>query len=62
MLKKPKRIIMCEIKIFYLIKHYLEVLTVYQKNVSILLSSSSEHGGADVVQRIAGAESTFRLA
>ena len=65
MLKKPKRIIMCEKdkeRIHFIKKHYPEVLTVSPEECFDFVKANSEHGGADVVLEVAGAESTFRLA
>ena len=65
MLKKPKRIIMCEKdkeRIHFIKEHYPEVLTVSPEECFDFVKANSEHGGADVVLEVAGAESTFRLA
>ena len=55
MLKQPKRIIVCE-------KDYPEVLTVSPDECLNFVRTNSDHGGADVVLEVAGAEFTFRLA
>lgn len=65
MLKKPKRIIMCEKdeeRIAFIRKNYPEVLTVMPEDCLDFVMNNSDHGGADVVLEVAGAESTFRLA
>ena len=65
MLKNPKRIIMCEKdekRMHFIREHYPEVLTVSPEECFDFVQANSEHGGADVVLEVAGAESTFRLA
>ena len=65
MLKKPKRIIVCEkdeTRIQFIQEHYKEVLTVASEECKDFVQKNSDHGGADVVLEVAGAESTFRLA
>lgn len=65
MLKEPKRIIVCEKdedRIRFIKNHYPTVLTVLPENCADFVRSNSDHGGADVVLEVAGAESTFRLA
>ena len=65
MLKNPKRIIMCEKdekRMHFIREHYPEVLTVSPEECFDFVKANSEHGGADVVLEVAGAESTFRLA
>lgn len=65
MLKHPKRIIMCEkdeCRIQFIHEHYPEVLTVLPDDCAEFVKKNSDHGGADVVLEVAGAESTFRLA
>ena len=64
-LKNPKRIIMCEKdenRIHFIKKHYPDVLTVSPEECFDFVQTNTEHGGADVVLEVAGAESTFRLA
>ena len=64
-LKNPKRIIMCEKdenRIHFIKKHYPDVLTVSPEKCFDFVQTNTEHGGADVVLEVAGAESTFRLA
>ena len=65
MLKNPKKIIMCEAdeqRIAFVNKHYPDVLTVKPENCLDFVMAESEHGGADVVLEVAGADSTFKLA
>lgn len=65
MLKEPKRIIVCEkdeARIQFIKNHYPAVLTVLPENCADFVRANSDHGGADVVLEVAGAESTFRLA
>ena len=65
MLKKPKRIIVCEkdeSRVRFLNRHYPEVLTVAPEDCLTFVQSHSDHGGADVVLEVAGTEATFRLA
>ena len=65
MLKKPRRIIVCEKdpgRIRFLREHYPEVLTVTPEECAAFVQANSAHGGADVVLEVAGASSTFRLA
>ena len=42
--------------------HYPEVMTVSPENCADVVRAVSEHGGADVVLEVAGAEGTFGLA
>ena len=65
MLKQPKRIVVCEkdeSRVRFINKHYPEVLTVSPDECLNFVRTNSDHGGADVVLEVAGAESTFRLA
>ena len=65
LLKKPKRIIVCEKsaeRIDFVRKHYPEVLVVEPDECKEFVMRNSDHGGADVVIEVAGADSTFRLA
>lgn len=65
MLKKPKRIIVCEkeeSRIKFVKEHYPNVLTVTPQECLDFVSKNSDHGGADVVLEVAGAETTFKLA
>ena len=65
MLKQPKRIIVCEkdeSRVRFINKHYPEVLTVSPDECLNFVRTNSDHGGADRVLEVAGAEETFRLA
>ncbi len=65
MLKRPKRVIMCEKdenRIKFIHDNYPEVLTVIPESCIDFVKKNSDHGGADVVLEVAGAESTFQLA
>lgn len=65
MLKKPKRIIVCEkdpVRAHFVRKHYPDVLVTGPENVREFVNINSDHGGADVVLEVAGSEDTFRLA
>ena len=65
MLKNPKRIIVCdqdENRIRFVNEHYPEVLTVTPDECLDFVLKNSDHGGADVVLEVAGADSTFELA
>lgn len=65
MLKNPKNLIVCEKdadRIRFINDHYPNVLTVTPKECLNFVHKYSDHGGADVVLEVAGAESTFRLA
>ena len=65
MLKQPKRIIVCEkdeSRIGFINRHYPDVLTVSPEECLEFVRGNSDHGGADVVLEVAGADSTFRLA
>ncbi len=65
MLKKPKRIIVCEkdpLRLDFVHKNYPQVLTTPPERCLDFVLKYSDHGGADVVLEVAGAESTFRLA
>ena len=64
-LKRPKRIIVCEQspeRRRFVREHYPEVLTVAPEACRDAVLANSDHGGADVVLEVAGAEDTFRLA
>ena len=64
-LKHPKRIIICEKdenRVSFIHEHYPDVLTVSPEACKEHVQANSDHGGADVVLEVAGAESTFRLA
>lgn len=65
MLKKPKRILLCERnegRRRFINAHYPDVLTVSPEACVAFAQANSEHGGADVVLEVAGTEETFRLA
>lgn len=65
MLKKPKRIIVCEkdeARREFVQKYYPEVILAQPENLPEFVRENSEHGGADVVLEVAGAKDTFRLA
>ena len=65
MLKKPKRIIVCEKdenRVRFIKEHYPDVYTVLPEECLEYVQKNSAHGGADVVLEVAGASSTFRLA
>lgn len=65
MLKKPKRIIVCEkekTRREFVRKHYPEVILAEPERLPEFVRENSEHGGADVVLEAAGTKDTFRLA
>ena len=65
MLKKPKRIILCEKdedRIKFIIKHYPDVNVVRPDECEEYVLSHSDYNGADVVLEVAGVDSTFELA
>jgi len=65
MLKKPRRIIICERdenRIAFIRKHYPQVLTCKPEDAKEFVLANSDHGGADVVLEVAGTEETFRMA
>ena len=65
MLKKPKRIIVCEKdehRQQFIREQYPELLTVSPEECMECVQHNSDHGGADVVLEVAGAEGTFQLA
>lgn len=65
MLKKPKRIIVCEKsseRIRFIREHYPDVLVTESEECKEFVLRNSDHGGADVVLEVAGAGDTFRLA
>ena len=65
MLKKPKRIIVCEKsseRIRFIREHYPDVLVTEPEECKEFVLRNSDHGGADVVLEGAGAGDTFRLA
>lgn len=65
MLKHPKRIVVCEKspeRIDFVKKHYPDVSVVQPSECKDFIMRCSEHGGADVVIEVAGADDTFRMA
>ena len=63
MLKNPAKIIICEkdeTRIRFINEHYPEILTVSPEDCKEFVKTNSEHGGADAVLEVAGAESTFK--
>lgn len=65
MLKEPKNIIVCEKsaeRIKFIKEHYPNVIVTEPEHCEEMVMKISEHGGADVVLEVAGADSTFRLA
>lgn len=65
MLKRPKRIIVCEKspeRIRFVREHYPEVSVVEPEACREFVSRNSDHGGADAVLEVAGGDDTFRLA
>lgn len=65
MLRHPRRIIVCETdaeRVRFVQQHYPEVLVVGPEKVQEFVMQNSDHGGADVVLEVAGAEDTFQLA
>lgn len=65
MLKNPKRIIVCEQdenRINFVKEHYPDIMTVTPNKCLDFVTQNSDHGGADVVLEVAGADDTFELA
>ena len=65
MLKKPKRIIICEKspeRIRFVREHYPDVLVTEPENCKDFVLKNSDHGGADVVLEVAGSDDSFHLA
>lgn len=65
MLKKPKRIIVCEkdkVRREFVQKYYPEVSVVEPEQLQEFVKENSNHGGADVVLEVAGAKDTFKMA
>lgn len=65
MLKHPKRIIVCERseeRRAFVKKHYPEVLLTTPEDCRAFVEAHSDHGGADRVLEVAGANDTFQLA
>ncbi|WP_294591787.1 alcohol dehydrogenase [uncultured Bacteroides sp.] len=65
MLKKPKRIIICEKspeRIQFVREHYPNVCVVEPEKCKDFVLQHTDHGGADVVLEVAGSEDSFHLA
>ena len=65
MLKKPKRIIVCEKspeRIRFVCEHYPDVLVTEPENCKEFVLKNSDHDGADVVLEVAGSDDSFHLA
>lgn len=65
MLKRPKRIIVCEKsedRRRFVREHYPEVLLTTPEGCEEFVLKNSDHGGADRVLEVAGSDDTFRLA
>lgn len=67
MLKKPEKIILCEVdqeRIAFVKAHYPEVLVVNPRETDVeqYVKEQSAHGGADRVLEVAGSPDTFQLA
>ena len=65
LLKQPKRVIVCEkdpVRIALVREHYPDVLLCRPEACEDFVRAHSDHGGADVVLEVAGAEDTFELA
>ena len=64
-LKSLKRIIVCEkdpVRIAFVRRLYPDVLVCQPEDCEEFVLANSDHGGADVVLEVAGAQDTFRLA
>lgn len=65
MLKQPKRIIVCEPseqRQAFVKQHYSNVLLTIPEQCAEFVKAHSDHGGADRVLEVAGANDTFQLA
>lgn len=65
MLKNPKNIIICEkdeTRRNFIKKHYPQVIITTPESCENTVQTISEHGGADIVIEVAGAEETFQMA
>lgn len=65
LLKKPKRVIVCEKdtqRLQFVQEHYPQVLTAKPEQIQRFVQEHSDHGGADVVLEVAGSADTFRMA
>ena len=62
MLKRPKRIIVCEKseeRVRFVREHYPDVLVTGPEECKEFVLAHCDHGGADVVMEVAGARDTF---
>lgn len=65
MLRRPKRIIVCEKseeRMRFIKEHYPDVLVTSPETCREFVMKNSDHWGADRVLEVAGADDTFRLA
>ena len=65
MLRRPRRIIVCEKspeRRCFVLEHYPEVTVTDPEHCLQTVRSLSAHGGADAVLEVAGTEETFRMA
>lgn len=65
LLKNPQRVIVCEKSAQrrkFILEHYPTVLVCEPERCKEFTLANSEHGGADVVLEVAGADDTFKLA
>lgn len=65
LLKHPKRVIVCEkdaARRRFVKQHYPAAQTTTPEEAIAFVHANSDHGGADVVLEVAGAEGTFELA
>ena len=65
LLKKPKRVIVCEkdpARVAFVRRHYPGVLVCEPEDCEAFTLAHSDHGGADAVLEVAGAKATFELA
>lgn len=63
MLKRAKRIIVCEkdpVRLAFVRDHYPFVFTTVPDHLVDFVRSNSDHGGADVALEVVGTSSTFR--
>ena len=65
LLRQPKKVIVCETdenRLAFVRRHYPGVLVCRPEEAEAFVLSNSDHGGADVVLEVAGAQGTFDLA
>ena len=65
LLRQPKKVIVCETdenRLAFVRMHYPGVLVCRPEEAEAFVLSNSDHGGADVVLEVAGAQGTFDLA